>query len=191
MVIIILSFITSFALTYVAIPSIIHLADKNLVDEPGERRSHDVGTPSLGGICHICRACFSIIMWTPFNFGDLQYILCAFIIIFLVGARTTSTPFHPQKLAGQMLAAAILVFKANVKSPAFMASLWHLRTKFAICHTEHIHHHCHHQCFQSYRWHQRTIRRHCFTYISCAWNLVFQIQRLEIAIGFLHFQVPL
>ncbi|HRD08386.1 MAG TPA: undecaprenyl/decaprenyl-phosphate alpha-N-acetylglucosaminyl 1-phosphate transferase, partial [Saprospiraceae bacterium] len=65
MVIIILSFITSFALTYVAIPSIIHLADKkNLVDEPGERRSHDVRTPSLGGIAIFAGMLFSIIMWT-------------------------------------------------------------------------------------------------------------------------------
>ena len=117
-------------------------------------------------------------------FGDLQYILCAFIIIFLIGARDDIDPISPpQKLVGQMLAAAILVFKANVKNHQPLWHLWHLRTKFTcICHTEHIHHHCHHQCFQSYRWHQRTIRRHCFTYISCAWNLVFQIQRLEIAI---------
>ena len=118
MVIIILSFITSFALTYVAIPSIIHIAEKkNLVDEPGERRSHSTRTPSLGGIAIFAGMLFSIIMWTPFNyFGDLQYILCAFIIIFLIGARDDIDPISPtKKLAGEMLAASILVFKANIK----------------------------------------------------------------------------
>ncbi len=118
MVIIILAFITSFALTYVAIPSIIYLADKkNLVDEPGERRSHSTRTPSLGGIAIFAGMLFSIIMWTPFNyFGDLQYILCAFIIIFLIGVRDDIDAVSPyKKLAGEVLAAAILVFKANIR----------------------------------------------------------------------------
>jgi UDP-GlcNAc:undecaprenyl-phosphate/decaprenyl-phosphate GlcNAc-1-phosphate transferase len=118
MIVIILAFITSFALTYIAIPSIIHLAEKkNLVDEPGDRRSHSVRTPSLGGIGIFAGMIFSIIMWTPFNyFGDLQYILCAFIIIFLIGARDDIDPISPyKKLLGEILAATILVFKANVK----------------------------------------------------------------------------
>lgn len=115
---IILAFITSFALTYLAIPSIIHVAlKKHLVDEPGERRSHKVSTPSLGGIGIFAGMLFSIIMWTPFNyFGDLQYILCAFIIIFLIGAKDDIDPMSPsKKFVGELFAAAILVFKANVK----------------------------------------------------------------------------
>ena len=89
---VILAFITSFALTYLAIPSIINLAiKKNLMDEPDDRRSHKISTPSLGGIGIFAGTLFSIILWTPFNyFGDLQYILCAFIIIFLIGAKAES-----------------------------------------------------------------------------------------------------
>jgi len=115
---IILAFITSFALTYLAIPSIINIAlKKNLVDEPGERRSHQVRTPSLGGIAIFAGTLFSIILWTPFNyFGDLQYILCAFIIIFLIGAKDDIDPISPsKKFLGELFAAAILVFRANVK----------------------------------------------------------------------------
>jgi UDP-N-acetylmuramyl pentapeptide phosphotransferase/UDP-N-acetylglucosamine-1-phosphate transferase len=118
MVLIILAFITSFALTFVAIPSIIHLAQmKNLMDEPGERRSHTELTPSLGGIAIFSGILFSVIMWTPFNhFGDLQYILCSFIIIFLIGVRDDIESISPyKKLAGEFLAAVILVFKANIK----------------------------------------------------------------------------
>lgn len=115
---IVLSFITAFTLTYFAIPSIIHIARiKNLVDEPGERRSHKVSTPSLGGIAIFAGVIFSIILWTPFVvFGELQYILCSFIIIFLIGAKDDILPMKPtRKLIGQILAAAILVLKANVK----------------------------------------------------------------------------
>jgi len=113
----ILSFITAFSLTYLAIPSIIHIADiKRLYDEPGERRSHTVPTPSLGGIAIFAGVIFSIILWTPFNvFGDLQYILCSFIIIFLIGAKDDISPISPtKKLLGEVLAACILVFKSNV-----------------------------------------------------------------------------
>jgi UDP-GlcNAc:undecaprenyl-phosphate/decaprenyl-phosphate GlcNAc-1-phosphate transferase len=115
---IILAFITSFTLTYLAIPSIIHLAiKKNLMDEPGDRRSHKVSTPSLGGIGIFAGTLFSIIMWTPFNyFGDLQYILCAFIIIFLIGAKDDIDPISPsKKFLGELFAAGILVFRANIR----------------------------------------------------------------------------
>ena len=115
---IILSFLTAFTLTYFAIPSIINIAKKkNLTDEPDERRSHTVSTPSLGGIAIFAGVIFSIILWTPFGlFGDLQYVLCAFIIIFLIGAKDDILPISPnKKLIGEVLAASILVFKSNVK----------------------------------------------------------------------------
>jgi len=70
----------------------------------------------LGGIGIFAGLLFSIILWTPFNFlGDLQYILSAFIIIFLIGAKDDIDPVIPIKKAGaQFVAALILVFKANV-----------------------------------------------------------------------------
>ena len=115
---IILSFITAFTMTYFAIPSIINIAKvKHLVDEPGERRSHTTSTPSLGGIAIFAGVLFSIIMWTPFHlFENLQYILCAFIVIFLVGAKDDIIPMSPKrKLIGQFFAACILVFKSGIQ----------------------------------------------------------------------------
>jgi UDP-GlcNAc:undecaprenyl-phosphate GlcNAc-1-phosphate transferase len=114
----ILAFITSFSLTYLAIPSIIKLAiKKNLMDEPDHRRTHKVSTPSLGGIAILSGTLFSIIMWTPFTyFGELQYILCGFIIIFLLGAKDDLDPVTPvKKIIVEIFTAIILVFKANVK----------------------------------------------------------------------------
>lgn len=119
---VILSFITAFTLTYFAIPSVIRVARiKNLTDEPGERRSHSESTPSLGGIAIFAGTLFSIMLWTPFqntfdtSGGGIQYILCSFIIIFLIGAKDDIDPISPtKKLIGELLAASILVFKADV-----------------------------------------------------------------------------
>ncbi len=115
---VILSFITAFTVTFFAIPSIISVAkQKNLVATPGERHSHTEITPSLGGIGIFAGVIFSIVMWTPFEaFGDLQYILASFVIIFLMGAKDDIAPISPyKKMVGQLFAAAILVFKANIK----------------------------------------------------------------------------
>jgi len=123
---IILAFLTSFVLTFLAIPSIISVAiKKRLMDEPGDRHSHTVSTPSLGGIGIFAGTIFSIILWTPFKyFGDLQYILCSFIIIFLIGAKDDIDPMSPgKKFAGQIFAAFILIFKAKVILTSFQGIL--------------------------------------------------------------------
>ncbi|MFZ1496674.1 MAG: MraY family glycosyltransferase, partial [Saprospiraceae bacterium] len=107
---------------FFAIPSIIHIAKvKHLVDVPGERRSHHVPTPSLGGIGIFAGVIFSILMWTPFTvFGELQYILCAFILIFLIGAKDDIIPMSPtKKLVGELLAATIIALKADIRITSF------------------------------------------------------------------------
>lgn len=119
---IILGFLTAFTLTYFAIPSIIGIAkEKNLYDVPTSRSSHTVKTPSLGGIAIFAGAIFSIVLWTPFeNFGNLQYILCAFLIIFLIGAKDDLSPMSPfKKLIAQILAASILIFKSKIYLTSF------------------------------------------------------------------------
>lgn len=114
----ILCFITSFLVTYIAIPSIITVARvKKLTDEPEERRAHRKSVPTLGGIAIFSGVIFSIILWTPFQvFGNLQYILCAMVILFLIGAKDDIIPLDPyKKMVGQVFAACILVFKANIR----------------------------------------------------------------------------
>lgn len=115
---VVLSFITSFLLTYLAIPSIIHIAEKKaLFVEPSQRDSHVHQVPALGGIAIFAGVLFSIIMWTPFKyFGDLQYILCAFIILFMIGVKDDIDPVRVRiKFTAQLLAAFILVFKAHIR----------------------------------------------------------------------------
>lgn len=115
---ILLSYITAFIPSYFIIPSVINVAKvKHLCDEPGERRSHTESTPSLGGIAIFVGTVFSVILWTPFEiFGQLQYTLCAFIIIFMVGVKDDILPMTPyRKLLGELMAAGILTFKAGVR----------------------------------------------------------------------------
>jgi UDP-N-acetylmuramyl pentapeptide phosphotransferase/UDP-N-acetylglucosamine-1-phosphate transferase len=115
--VILLSFLTAFTLTYFAIPSIIYVAkEKRIFDEPDNRSSHHVSTPSLGGIAIFGGVLFSIVLWTPFGeFNQLQYILCAFLILFLVGARDDIMPMSAnKKMVAQILAACILVFKSDI-----------------------------------------------------------------------------
>ena len=122
MLILFLSALTAFALTYLAIPNIIHIArDFNLSEEPGYRSSHHVRTPALGGIAIFSGTVFSIIMWTPFGqLGELQYLLCALIIVFLVGVRDDIMPIPAiNKFIGQFIATVILVFKSNVGLKGF------------------------------------------------------------------------
>jgi UDP-GlcNAc:undecaprenyl-phosphate/decaprenyl-phosphate GlcNAc-1-phosphate transferase len=115
---ILLGFITAFVSCYFLIPPVIFVAqEKGLCDEPGERRSHTVSTPSLGGIAIFVGTLFSVILWMPFTvFKELQYTLCAFIIIFLIGVKDDIMPMSPyKKLLGQMMAAGIVVFKSGVQ----------------------------------------------------------------------------
>lgn len=120
---IVLASITAFVITYFAIPSIIKIAEqKNLLDEPGERASHTRKTPTLGGLGIFAGLIFSTTFWIPFNFSKypehayIQYILCAFIVIFLIGAKDDIIPLSPiKKMAGQLFAAFILVFFGKIQ----------------------------------------------------------------------------
>ncbi|MDX2068239.1 MAG: MraY family glycosyltransferase [Haliscomenobacter sp.] len=119
-------FATAFTLTYFAIPSIIKIAlDKNLMDNPGERSSHDVSTPSLGGIAIFAGVIFAIVMWAPtVVFSKVQYLLGAFIIIFLIGAKDDIAPVSPsKKLLAQVGAATIIVLNSGVELHSFYGLL--------------------------------------------------------------------
>ena len=113
------AFLTAFLITYFAIPSIIKIAEaKNLVDEPGERRSHSKRVPTLGGLGIFAGLIFSTTFWVPFHDqpSHLQYILCAFIVIFLIGAKDDIIPLTPsKKFAGQLFAAFLLVYFAKIQ----------------------------------------------------------------------------
>lgn len=126
MLILIPSFLTAFIISFFATPSIIRIAiAKNLCAEPGERHSHKTSIPTLGGLGIFAGLIFSIAYWIPFNYEEsdlgpqhpyVQYLLCAFIVIFLIGAKDDIIPLTPsKKFMGQIFAAFLLVYKANIR----------------------------------------------------------------------------
>ena len=117
-----LAFITAFVLTYLIIPIIIKVAkERRFFDEPNKRSSHVEPTPSLGGIGIFAGTICAIVLWTPLKeFGILQYILAAFILIFLLGVLDDLMPISPvKKFVGQLLVAVILTYKANTQISSF------------------------------------------------------------------------
>lgn len=112
-----LGFITAFMLTYAIIPLIVVVARRrSFYDKPNERSAHHTPTPSLGGIGIFAGMVCGIVLWTPLeSFGLLQYLLAAFLLIFLTGVLDDLLPLSPyKKLGGQLIAALILAFKAKV-----------------------------------------------------------------------------
>lgn len=119
---IILSFITALTVSYFTLPSVIRIShEKSLMAQTGERHVHKQSTPSLGGVGIFAGLLFSVIMWAPFHaMGELQYVLCSMLILFFIGLRDDLIPMSARKkLLGQIVAALILVRKADVKIDSF------------------------------------------------------------------------
>ncbi|MEL7220340.1 MAG: MraY family glycosyltransferase, partial [Bacteroidota bacterium] len=113
-----LCFLTAFVVCYLTIPSMVQLAHaKQLFDIPDERSSHVNHTPSMGGVAIFASIIFSAFFWAPPNsMGKLQYFMCSLVILFLVGSKDDIIPVSPKKkLIAQIMAAAILVLKADVR----------------------------------------------------------------------------
>lgn len=114
----ILSFLISFALVFAIMPHVIRIAiDRKLVAHPEERSSHDTITPCLGGIPIFLGVLFCALLLTPMGeWGSLQYILSALVIVFMIGTKDDITELSAsKKTAGMMMAIAILVTRGEVR----------------------------------------------------------------------------
>lgn len=117
-----LCFLTAFAISTFFVPRIIVFARAwHLFDVPVERSSHEIATPSLGGLAIFGGAIFAIAMWTPFReLPQLQYFLAASIVLLLAGARDDISPISPfKKIMAQVVAATILIFGAGIRLEGF------------------------------------------------------------------------
>lgn len=115
---IISGFVTSFALTYLAIPPVIQIAnERHLCDVPGERSSHFVATPSLGGVGIFMGILVAVFMWVPFaEHHFLQYLVGALFIIFVVGLKDDLEPMDAKKkLIAQMITSFLIVYACDIR----------------------------------------------------------------------------
>lgn len=116
------SFLTSFAITFLGIPSIIRIAEiKHLFDEPDERKVHKTRVPTLGGLAIFAGMIFSMTFWsTQKEIVELQYILSSIIILFFIGMKDDLFNLVAyKKLLGQLIASFILVHWAGIRITSF------------------------------------------------------------------------
>ncbi len=124
------SFTTALIITYIAIPSLIKVANiKKLFDEPNGRKAHKNSIPTLGGVALFAGLIFSATFWTNITqFPDLQYILAALIILFFTGVKDDIVGLGPGKKFGiQILAALILTIWGGVRLTS-MYGILHITT---------------------------------------------------------------
>ena len=112
-----LTFLVSFIVTYLSIPSIVRVArQKKFFDNPSHRRSHLQQIPTLGGVAIFAGFTVAAGSFIRFDFvPSMQYILVACIIIFFIGLKDDIQILAPhKKLIGQITAALVLIIFGNV-----------------------------------------------------------------------------
>jgi UDP-GlcNAc:undecaprenyl-phosphate GlcNAc-1-phosphate transferase len=114
--------LTAFLMVIFSIPSILTIAkEKHLYDEPSERKRHVVKTPRLGGLAIFVSFIFAIALWGQFEkVKELQFILAALLLLFFSGLKDDIIVIAPiKKLAAQVIASGIILFKTNLLISSF------------------------------------------------------------------------
>jgi len=111
-------FVLSFIITYISIPPLLDVArEKKLYDVPNGRTSHEITTPTLGGIAIfagfvISSMVFLNIVLIPF----IQYVMAGAIIIFFIGLKDDVSGLSPlKKFIGEIIAAGIIIDLGNIR----------------------------------------------------------------------------
>lgn len=109
--------VIAFLVTFSAIPIIIRVAEmKHLFDLPDdERKLHMNPIPSLGGIGIFAGFILAMLIAIPVGSVYIQFITAAVMVVFFLGIKDDIVVLTPlKKFLGQLVAAAILVFKGGV-----------------------------------------------------------------------------
>lgn len=115
---ILLSIFISFAITFLAIPVIIKVAEqKMLFDVPDERKVHVTPIPSLGGLGIFAGFVITALLTISFNnAAEFQFFIAASLVIFFLGIKDDILVITPlKKFIGQVLAAFLIIYKGGVQ----------------------------------------------------------------------------
>jgi len=107
--------ITSFLVTYVAIPKVIFFAQQfRLTDLAGKRASHSGSTPIFGGIAIFSGILFSLLFWAELE--EIQFLITSFLIVFFVGVIDDLLNLSPfKKLIGQIIAILVVIYLGDLQ----------------------------------------------------------------------------
>ena len=116
---IIFPLLTSFVVTYLAIPKIIHFANKNnFFAKGGGRHSHENQTPIFGGIAISAGLLFSLLFWAKLE--EIQFILVGLIIVYFIGLLDDLLSLTPtKKLIGLFFSIFVLMFLGDLQIKSF------------------------------------------------------------------------
>jgi len=104
--------IISFFLVFLAIPSILRVAEsKKLFDVPDNRKVHKVSIPTLGGLAIFLSFLFTYSLFAEwFSFTQIPFLIPALLIIFSIGIKDDIMVTAPMvKLFGQIVAAFVII----------------------------------------------------------------------------------
>ena len=107
-----ISILFSFMVTFIAIPSIVRVSvARNLMANPNGRTSHTNPTPNLGGVAIFAGVIISSVVFTGITTAhELKYIIAAMIIIFFVGLKDDLYPLVAyKKFLGQSIAVLFIL----------------------------------------------------------------------------------
>ncbi len=108
----------AFIVTYVAIPSIVDVSQKkHLFDVPNGRTSHEVSTPTLGGLAIFAGFIIStmIFIYIP-DIPYIQYVIAGIVIVFFIGLKDDIITIAPMtKFIGQLFAATIIIDLGGIR----------------------------------------------------------------------------
>ena len=112
-----LQFVFSFLITWYSIPTIIKISRrKNLMDEPGQRSSHERKIPNLGGIAIFfsIAVCASIFAYQLFDL--YKFLFASLVILLYVGVMDDIVVMRAyKKLLAQVVVSALLVIGSDVR----------------------------------------------------------------------------
>ena len=114
----VLALLFAFLVTYISIPSLVDVARiKHLYDEPNSRTSHQVSTPTLGGMAIFAGFIISIMifLYIP-EIPYIQYVIAGIIIVFFIGLKDDVIVVAPiTKLVAQLFAATIIIDLGDIR----------------------------------------------------------------------------
>ena len=116
---IIFPLLTSFVITYLAIPKIIYFANQSrLFVRGGGRHSHEGQTPIFGGIAIFAGLLFSLLFWAKLE--EIQFVLVSLIIVFFIGLLDDLLSLTPtRKLIGLFSSIFVLMFLGDLQIKSF------------------------------------------------------------------------
>lgn len=109
---------TAFLIGFLLTPIVILVLNKmELMDSPGGRKIHNGFIPSMGGIAFVIATFIAVLSWLDAQYiMEIRFLLAAFGLMFFVGLRDDMVNMSAlQKLAGQFIAAYLVVVMADIR----------------------------------------------------------------------------